>query len=167
MKCPNCGKETPEGSIFCGNCGAKVVKGEICERCGAKGIPEDARFCPQCGAERGTAEHTLMFFVDGAKGFGTVIFYVDGVEKKKVKVPVDEQKTINVVVLSGLKKGQVVKVVYANMFMGIMIVGLSKSGGDSKTFTVGSSDKVLLVQMTSQKLLIDEAKIEDSFRLIM
>lgn len=52
MKCPNCGYEVTEGSLFCGNCGRKMEMptGLRCPRCGAEN-DDDALFCEQCGAK--------------------------------------------------------------------------------------------------------------------
>ena len=64
VKCPNCGKELPEGAKFCFECGTKIEilnenemicpvcwkktpKGRFCSECGAPLI----RRCPNCGAE--------------------------------------------------------------------------------------------------------------------
>ena len=70
MKCPNCGADNPDDSIFCGDCGAPVagdvpepeapglpVKAQgpvLCHRCGAEN-PAGAVFCSACRAVLGTA----------------------------------------------------------------------------------------------------------------
>ena len=46
MACNNCGRDSPEGSGFCGNCGAILVT--KCDRCGAANRPGQ-RFCGSCG----------------------------------------------------------------------------------------------------------------------
>lgn len=55
-KCPNCGAEVPNGSVFCASCGTKmaVSKNEeagsvmYCSGCGAR-IPDGSHFCTTCG----------------------------------------------------------------------------------------------------------------------
>jgi len=50
IKCSKCGAEVPEGTKFCNECGAKIVKpGTIsCPKCNAE-VPEGAKFCNSCG----------------------------------------------------------------------------------------------------------------------
>lgn len=49
MKCTNCGKEIPENSKFCLECGAAVVQEKItCKKCG-QALPSGAKFCNNCG----------------------------------------------------------------------------------------------------------------------
>lgn len=50
IKCPNCGKDVPEGSKFCAECGTKIEE-TVCKNCGAKLAP-NAKFCPECGTRR-------------------------------------------------------------------------------------------------------------------
>ena len=50
IKCPNCGKDVPEGSKFCAECGAKIEQA-TCKNCGAK-LGPNAKFCPECGTRR-------------------------------------------------------------------------------------------------------------------
>ena len=49
MICPNCKKQIPDGSAFCGYCGREIPKVPLCARCGAALRPND-RFCGVCGA---------------------------------------------------------------------------------------------------------------------
>ena len=52
MKCPNCGADNPDDSIFCGNCGAPVA-GDVPEP-EAPALPVKAQspvLCHRCGAE--------------------------------------------------------------------------------------------------------------------
>ena len=49
MICPNCKKQIPDGSAFCGCCGREIPKVPLCTRCGAALRPND-RFCGVCGA---------------------------------------------------------------------------------------------------------------------
>ena len=46
MECPNCGKENPEGALFCIKCGANLLV--ACPKCGA-GNPPGVRYCGKCG----------------------------------------------------------------------------------------------------------------------
>jgi len=46
MKCPNCQFENPEGSAFCGDCGAALEVS--CPNCGSI-PPPDFKFCNKCG----------------------------------------------------------------------------------------------------------------------
>lgn len=55
MFCPSCGNETPDGSIFCINCGLRVNK--ECPRC-AEIIKVKAKVCRFCGYEF-TAEELI------------------------------------------------------------------------------------------------------------
>ena len=47
MNCPSCAHATPDGSLFCDACGAKLEL--ICAACGDSNQP-GARFCKKCGA---------------------------------------------------------------------------------------------------------------------
>ncbi len=47
MRCTSCGFQSPEGTRFCGGCGAPFARS--CPRCGAASPPE-FRFCGSCGA---------------------------------------------------------------------------------------------------------------------
>ena len=53
VKCPKCGKEYPEGTKFCGDCGTKLAAAGgdmiICPKCG-KPTPK-GKFCSECGAK--------------------------------------------------------------------------------------------------------------------
>ena len=49
MICPNCKKQIPDGSAFCGYCGREIPKVPLCTHCGAELRPND-RFCGVCGA---------------------------------------------------------------------------------------------------------------------
>lgn len=50
MICTNCNNEIDNDSNFCKYCGTKVVKANVCPKCGAEHLPKDAKFCPDCGA---------------------------------------------------------------------------------------------------------------------
>lgn len=58
-KCPTCGAEVPNGSLFCASCGTKMVAAPTgaldiskeekhCSGCGAV-IPTGSKFCTSCG----------------------------------------------------------------------------------------------------------------------
>lgn len=49
--CPNCNAPLSPGSVFCGNCGRRVVSSDVCTRCGAP-FPPNVKFCPKCGNKR-------------------------------------------------------------------------------------------------------------------
>ncbi len=49
MICPNCKRQIPDGSVFCGYCGREIPQVPLCGRCGAELRPND-RFCGVCGA---------------------------------------------------------------------------------------------------------------------
>lgn len=51
MICTNCNNEIDNDSNFCKYCGTKVVKANVCPKCGAENLPKDARFCPDCGCK--------------------------------------------------------------------------------------------------------------------
>ncbi|MBQ9257397.1 MAG: zinc ribbon domain-containing protein, partial [Acidaminococcaceae bacterium] len=64
MHCPNCGQKILEGSDFCSNCGAPVVRqlvGPICAKCGSRNLPE-AEFCAECGARLGGESVPMQSF---------------------------------------------------------------------------------------------------------
>ena len=55
MRCSRCGKEIPNDSVFCPECGAEQTTEEKteenekkirCPKCGSE-IPEDCVFCPE------------------------------------------------------------------------------------------------------------------------
>jgi membrane protease subunit (stomatin/prohibitin family) len=51
VTCPKCGRQNPQGSRFCSNCGAPLIEtsGVIrCSKCGFLNIP-GAKFCSNCG----------------------------------------------------------------------------------------------------------------------
>jgi len=74
IKCPSCGTENPDGSLFCDDCGANLTQVEDaqqvaaeetfvpptsadeikCPNCGASN-PADSHFCGDCGATLGEA----------------------------------------------------------------------------------------------------------------
>ena len=50
MKCPRCQSESPPGSKFCGQCGAKLIA--LCPQCGTEN-PPGFKFCGECGSPLG------------------------------------------------------------------------------------------------------------------
>lgn len=64
MHCPNCGQKILEGSDFCSNCGAPVVRqlvGPTCVKCGSRNLPK-ADFCAECGARLGEETVPMQSF---------------------------------------------------------------------------------------------------------
>jgi hypothetical protein len=66
LVCASCGSEEPEGSGFCGSCGARLVPAEApspggttltCASCGSE-EPEGSVFCGSCGASLAVDEAT-------------------------------------------------------------------------------------------------------------
>ena len=49
MSCPGCGATNPDGSRFCGGCGAGLGAPPACSACGAE-TEAGQRFCRECGA---------------------------------------------------------------------------------------------------------------------
>lgn len=59
-KCPSCGADVAQGSMFCNNCGTKMppaamktapkAQGNACPTCGAV-VPEGNLFCNSCGTK--------------------------------------------------------------------------------------------------------------------
>lgn len=49
--CPNCNAPLIPGSVFCGNCGQRVMSSDTCSRCGSP-FPPNVKFCPKCGNRR-------------------------------------------------------------------------------------------------------------------
>jgi len=47
--CPQCGRENPEGTKFCQDCGSKLGQRNVCPSCGAEN-PAGTRFCQECGS---------------------------------------------------------------------------------------------------------------------
>lgn len=66
MNCSMCGNEIPDGSKFCGICGAAVKREAFCSNCGYK-FTSEQRFCPQCGTPTGK-----MDSVSGTSGKSAV-----------------------------------------------------------------------------------------------
>ncbi|HEV8713607.1 MAG TPA: adenylate/guanylate cyclase domain-containing protein, partial [Candidatus Binatia bacterium] len=50
MRCVTCGSDNPEGTKFCGECGAPF--GRHCPQCGFENFPQ-TKFCRECGAAVG------------------------------------------------------------------------------------------------------------------
>ena len=47
-KCPNCGAQIDDNSLFCTECGKQIPQGNVCPHCGASVSDGDA-FCQSCG----------------------------------------------------------------------------------------------------------------------
>ena len=50
MKCMNCGATVEDDELFCGECGAKIVRVQICPNCNAE-IALGKKFCTKCGTK--------------------------------------------------------------------------------------------------------------------
>lgn len=50
MKCVSCGAEVADDELFCGECGTKIVRVQICPSCNAE-IPLGKKFCTKCGTK--------------------------------------------------------------------------------------------------------------------
>jgi len=51
--CPKCNAQNPQGTKFCGSCGAPMAADTVpCPKCG-KPSPKASKFCPECGAQVG------------------------------------------------------------------------------------------------------------------
>lgn len=48
MKCPNCGAQINDDSLFCTECGKPIPQGSVCPYCGAS-VNEGDAFCQSCG----------------------------------------------------------------------------------------------------------------------
>ena len=54
IRCPKCGRECSQDSVFCAGCGTRLpqeeksIKGSHCTKCGAELAPDDM-FCFNCG----------------------------------------------------------------------------------------------------------------------
>jgi len=51
--CPKCNAQNPQGTKFCGSCGAPMSADTApCPKC-SKPVPKSSKFCPECGAQTG------------------------------------------------------------------------------------------------------------------
>lgn len=57
-KCPNCGAQMDDESLFCTECGKPIPQGNVCPHCGASVNDGDA-FCQNCGKKVGEESSTL------------------------------------------------------------------------------------------------------------
>ena len=58
-KCPNCGAQIDDNSLFCAECGKQIPQGNVCSNCGAL-VNDGDTFCQNCGSkvERGDGQQT-------------------------------------------------------------------------------------------------------------
>ena len=66
-KCPNCGVQMADDSLFCTNCGSKVPQTNTCPHCGVQ-IADGSRFCTGCGKsilQNDTCPHCGAEIADG------------------------------------------------------------------------------------------------------
>ena len=57
VRCPICNAQNAQNAKFCLNCGASMVTGLTCQKCG-RTVKPDAKFCPECG-EKVSAQKSL------------------------------------------------------------------------------------------------------------
>jgi membrane protease subunit (stomatin/prohibitin family) len=54
--CPKCNAQNPQGTKFCGSCGAPMAADTVpCPKC-SKPVQKGVKFCPECGAQAGGAK---------------------------------------------------------------------------------------------------------------
>lgn len=92
MRCSRCGKEIPNDSVFCPECGAEQTTEEKteenekkirCPKCGSE-IPEDSVFCPECG--NSVRENVLQKKIHPQKIIQQAVEQVSTISKKKVEL---------------------------------------------------------------------------------
>ena len=71
MKCPKCGKEIANDSVFCNYCGAKIAqicehvsRTITCQNCGRE-IAQDSVFCEYCGTKIDKGKKSWTLWVTG------------------------------------------------------------------------------------------------------
>ena len=48
IRCPYCGKQNDDESLFCTECGKPISQDNVCPHCGAS-VNDDDSFCQSCG----------------------------------------------------------------------------------------------------------------------
>ena len=93
MKCPKCQAENPEGSKFCGSCGAKLER--ICPSCKSPNPPQ-FKFCSECGKSLTPAAKELTTSEpEGERKYVTVMFSdLSGYTAMSEKLDPEEVKEI-------------------------------------------------------------------------
>jgi len=118
IKCSNaeCGFENPDGSKFCGACGAKLNSKSFCANCGAELIA-GAKFCPMCGTPAGVAGQNCTQSVNGFENMQATRQSVENTEVKfdRLKAILDEEQ--NQELIQAVKDNNI-KVVKALMAAG-------------------------------------------------
>jgi len=62
--CPKCNAQNPQGTKFCGSCGAPMSADTApCPKC-SKPVPKASKFCPECGAQTGGSKKCASCGVD-------------------------------------------------------------------------------------------------------
>lgn len=113
MKCTNCGKENPEGTKFCGECGSRIIvpaapqapaagetpKPVFCAKCGASLAPEQ-KFCPKCGARVNTDPVAATVAAGAATAAGmtaaAVTSAANGPAPAQVDIPRSNGETVSI-----------------------------------------------------------------------
>ncbi len=77
VKCPRCGKDNPDYSVYCGACASELPKApppentgpQTCSRCKAKN-PAGQKFCGECGTDLSEGPIDPPAFPDKEEGPG-------------------------------------------------------------------------------------------------
>ncbi len=113
IKCPQCGKEFEEDSLFCDECGAKLEKKIFCQECGVQVSDEDA-FCQNCGA-------SLQLKAEPIKSTPTVAAPIEVTVPPETKKPFRLSKrliAIGIAAIALITAGAVAITVLPNIFGG-------------------------------------------------
>jgi hypothetical protein len=60
MRCPHCGQEHPDSTIFCPTTGRKLILTRYCSNCGTE-VQESWRVCPKCGTPVAEITQSSLF----------------------------------------------------------------------------------------------------------
>ena len=78
-KCPNCGAQVKDDSLFCTECGKPIPQGCVCPHCGAS-INEGDVFCQNCGKSinESPSEEIIINDEEKKSGFKKYLPYIIG-----------------------------------------------------------------------------------------